>query len=111
MRSLKSFSVLTLLFCAALFAVSCGGAGAGDSADQSQEETHEHGDHDHADHSHDTATATAPTGAHGEGKEFTSAYVCPMHCKDSGSDEPGKCPACGMAYVAQADHAKDGHTH
>ena len=28
----------------------------------------------------------------GEGKEYTSAYVCPMHCKDSGSDAAGKCP-------------------
>jgi len=48
---------------------------------------------------------------HGEGKEYTSAYVCPMHCKDSGSDEAGKCPVCGMDYVAQAGHTEDGHTH
>lgn len=49
--------------------------------------------------------------AHGEGKEYTSAYVCPMHCKDSGSDAAGKCPVCGMDYVAQASHVEDGHTH
>ena len=48
---------------------------------------------------------------HGEGTEYTSAYVCPMHCKDSGSDAAGTCPACGMDYVAQADHANDGHAH
>ena len=110
MKSLKSFSVLTLLFCAALFAVSCGG-GASAQADHSHDETHEHADHDHADHDHGTTTSAAPAGAHGEGKEYTSAYVCPMHCKDSGSEEPGKCPVCGMSYVAQADHVKDGHSH
>ncbi|MEL6720134.1 MAG: heavy metal-binding domain-containing protein, partial [Bacteroidota bacterium] len=35
------------------------------------------------------------------GKEYTSAYVCPMHCKDSGSEEMGTCPVCGMDYVAR----------
>ena len=43
------------------------------------------------------------------GKEYTSAYVCPMHCEGSGSAEPGKCPACGMDYVKNEDH--EGHTH
>ncbi len=43
------------------------------------------------------------------GKEYTSAYVCPMHCEGSGSAEPGKCPACGMAYVKNEDH--EGHNH
>ncbi len=33
------------------------------------------------------------------GPEYTSAYVCPMHCKGSGSDAPGECPTCGMDYV------------
>lgn len=32
------------------------------------------------------------------GKEYTSAYICPMHCEGSGSDKPGICPACGMDY-------------
>ncbi len=45
------------------------------------------------------------------GKEYTSAYVCPMHCEGSGSEEEGNCPKCGMAYVANEDHVKDGHTH
>jgi len=38
------------------------------------------------------------------GPEFTSAYICPMHCKGSGSDAPGTCPACGMDYVANTNH-------
>ncbi|MFT7230338.1 MAG: hypothetical protein ACI9GO_000805 [Bacteroidia bacterium] len=33
------------------------------------------------------------------GKEYTSAYVCPMHCEGSGSDTAGTCPTCGMDYV------------
>ncbi len=33
------------------------------------------------------------------GPEYTSAYVCPMHCEGSGSDEPGTCPVCNMDYV------------
>lgn len=45
------------------------------------------------------------------GKEYTSAYVCPMHCEGSGSEEEGNCPKCGMAYVANEEHVKDGHTH
>lgn len=56
----------------------------------------------------DTTTTTAP---HGEGKEYTSAYVCPMHCDGSGSETAGECPVCGMDYVAQAEHTKNGHTH
>lgn len=35
-----------------------------------------------------------------QGPEYTSAYICPMHCEGSGSAEPGKCPVCGMDYVA-----------
>jgi hypothetical protein len=39
-----------------------------------------------------------------QGKEYTSAYVCPMHCEGSGSAEPGKCPVCGMDYVKNETH-------
>lgn len=53
----------------------------------------------------------AAADAHGEGKEYTSAYVCPMHCEGSGSEEMGQCPVCKMDYVAQADHVDDGHEH
>lgn len=37
------------------------------------------------------------------GPEYTSAYVCPMHCEGSGSDQPGKCPVCGMDYVPRTE--------
>ena len=41
-----------------------------------------------------------------QGKEYTSAYICPMHCKDSGSDKEGKCPVCGMDYVKNENFKK-----
>ena len=46
-----------------------------------------------------------------EGKEYTSAYICPMHCDGSGSDEAGECPVCKMDYVKNEDHKADGHSH
>ena len=49
-----------------------------------------------------------------EGKEYTSAYICPMHCEDSGSAEAGKCPTCGMDYKENTDHKgeeHEGHDH
>ncbi len=49
------------------------------------------------------------------GKEYTSAYVCPMHCEGSGSHEMGTCPVCKMDYVKNEDvndgHDHDGHDH
>ena len=64
-----------------------------------------------ADTATETATEVAAEAPHGEGKEHTSAYVCPMHCADSGSDAEGECPACGMTYIAQAEHTENGHKH
>lgn len=51
------------------------------------------------------------TAAEGQGKEYTSAYICPMHCEDSGSETAGTCPVCGMDYVANEEHTKGGHKH
>lgn len=55
--------------------------------------------------------STRSTGTEQQGKEYTSAYVCPLHCEESGSDEAGKCPVCGMDYVLNEDHNKDRHKH
>lgn len=70
------------------------------------------GDHQH-EHGDATEGSTTPTEAkaHGEGKEYTSTYVCPMHCAGSGSDQAGVCPACNMDYVLQTEHVTDGHHH
>lgn len=46
-----------------------------------------------------------------QGKEYTSAYICPMHCEGSGSAEPGTCPVCGMDYEKNEKHSEDGHSH
>ncbi|MEL7247346.1 MAG: heavy metal-binding domain-containing protein [Bacteroidota bacterium] len=56
--------------------------------------------------------------ANEQGKEYTSAYICPMHCDGSGSEEMGQCPVCGMDYVAnenyqptdEAAHEEDDHS-
>ncbi|MBK6949186.1 MAG: hypothetical protein IPH16_15030 [Haliscomenobacter sp.] len=50
------------------------------------------------------------------GPEYTSAYICPMHCPGSGSDQPGQCPKCGMDYVKNDDvqsseEGHEGHNH
>ncbi len=42
------------------------------------------------------------------GPEFTSAYICPMHCEGSGSDKAGKCPVCEMDLRANEDFKKPG---
>lgn len=45
------------------------------------------------------------------GTEYTSTYICPMHCEGSGSDQPGACPVCGMDYVLNENHQGEGHDH
>lgn len=56
-----------------------------------------------------SAPKSTNTEQQGEGKEYNSAYVCPMHCKDSGSDAAGKCPVCGMDYVKNENHKPENH--
>ena len=46
-----------------------------------------------------------------QGNEYTSEYVCPMHCEGSGSDKEGECPICGMDYIKNEKHKADGHSH
>lgn len=60
-----------------------------------------------------TETTTTETTVDKTGPEYTSAYICPMHCKGSGSDKAGVCPACGMDYVMNDKKADDheGHDH
>ena len=40
------------------------------------------------------------------GIEYTSTYVCPMHCEGSGAEEAGQCPVCGMDYVLNTEKTK-----
>ena len=39
-----------------------------------------------------------------QGKEYTSKYICPMHCEGSGSNETGICPVCKMDYVLNENY-------
>ena len=55
--------------------------------------------------------STTTTETEQKGKEYTSAYTCPMHCEGSGSEEEGTCPVCGMDYVKNEEHSHEGHDH
>ena len=44
-----------------------------------------------------------------QGKEYTSKYVCPMHCEGSGSETEGNCPVCGMSYVLNENFKTEEH--
>lgn len=90
-RSMKLFLTLVGL----IFFIACGGSEQASSSDAGAEEA---------------ATEMSEEAVDKTGPEYTSAYICPMHCKGSGSDSEGKCPVCGMAYVANTDHeSHEGH--
>lgn len=38
------------------------------------------------------------------GKEYTAAYICPDHCKGSGSDKEGECPNCEMELMENPNY-------
>jgi len=40
-----------------------------------------------------------------KGKEYTSDFVCPHHCKGSGSDKAGKCSECDMDLMENPNKA------
>lgn len=106
------FIILGILFCSLVFLAACGNSGS----EESDTETTE---------SEAPAEPANADEADMSGPEYTSEYVCPMHCEGSGSAEPGTCPVCGMEYVASADlqdgggdmhdhdhgHDHDGHDH
>ncbi len=62
-------------------------------------------------HNHNHSSGTESTEVDESGPEYASKYICPMHCKGSGSDEAGQCPVCGMDYVLNEDHQDDDHDH
>ena len=86
-----NLSSFLILFAMSFFLSSCGG-----------------GEHEHA---HDTDGNHFEQASDKTGKEYTSAFVCPMYCKGSGNHEAGKCPACKMDYVANESYKPDGNQH
>lgn len=96
-KHILKLGVFTAMIVMALFVTACGGG---------SEETHDHQhgqeQHDHEQHQHEQGETTEATDK--TGKEYTSAYICPMHCEGSGSDKEGKCPVCKMDYVKNENH-------
>lgn len=93
----------TILFCATLI---LGFIACGDSSHEGHGEDATH---------HEGAATDNSDGQimpENSGPEYTSTYICPMHCEGSGSEEAGTCPVCGMDYVLRADHeGHEGHDH
>lgn len=103
-KHILKLGVFAAIFAMGLFVTACGG----------NEETHDHQhgqeqhDHDHDGHQHEQGEqheqGQEESSIDKTGKEYTSAYICPMHCEGSGSDKEGKCPVCKMDYIANQDH-------
>jgi len=88
--SIQKIAFMAILFSLSIWATACG-------------HSHDHGN----------AQQQEEQQVDRSGPEYTSAYICPMHCPGSGSEQPGKCPKCEMDYIANKDHDHDheGHDH
>ncbi len=91
---MKMLRILLFLPVFTLFMVACNN---GDSASHDDHTEMHDGDHEGHKVNQDGSIKDK------SGPEYTSDYICPMHCEGSGSDEPGKCPVCGMDYVKNED--------
>jgi hypothetical protein len=114
---MKNFKVLFLLMAFAAVGMtltSCGEKKAGDAVEAASDEAASRGIDDGrmADPSLGSGTPDKTSEEREEGEEgsssetidksaieYSSFFVCPMHCKGSGSPDRGKCPVCGMDYV------------
>ncbi len=106
MKFLK-FGFLATIFAMALLVTACGGGDHTHDGDEGHEHHDDGGEDGHDDHSSDADSLTIDL----ESKEYASAYICPMHCEGSGSDESGKCPVCEMDYVPNEEHNGEKHEH
>ncbi len=52
------------------------------------------------------STKNGEVSDHSKGVEYTSKYICPNHCKGSGSDKEGECtnPDCGMELMENPNY-------
>ncbi|MBO6829680.1 heavy metal-binding domain-containing protein [Allomuricauda sp.] len=101
-RTIIGIAVASVL----VLTVSCKGK-TEEAKETSTEATMEHEGHDMEKMDHEGHDMDNMETADKQGKEYTSKYVCPMHCEGSGSDEEGKCPVCGMTYVLNEDFQMD----
>ena len=115
MKITHLFFALLMAFGLAFSMTACDSASSDNDGDEATEQTD--GTTDEATEANDAeATEASEQGEATEvvdksGPEYTSKYVCPMHCEGSGSAEPGKCPKCGMEYVMNEDMKADDHNH
>lgn len=105
------FGFYAVMFAMTLFVTSCGSGehdheGHNHQHEQGQQHDHDHEGHDHEQGQHDHEQGEQASSIDKTGKEYTSAYICPMKCAGSGSDKAGKCPSCDMPYIANADLKK-----
>lgn len=49
-------------------------------------------------------TTSSPTATIDGVPPVAAAYICPMGCEGSASNQPGKCPACEMALERNPDY-------
>ena len=54
----------------------------------------------------DTTNLKSDGAANQLGKEYTSKYICPDHCKGSGSEKAGTCSGCGMELIENPNFAQ-----
>jgi hypothetical protein len=88
-----------------LFMASCGNTSKKSSAaDESANTEMQMQNEDHSEHPMQMDAMAK------DGPEYTSKYVCPMHCEGSGSDIEGKCPVCGMTYVLNENYTEENHS-
>ncbi|MGA0383576.1 MAG: heavy metal-binding domain-containing protein [Flavobacteriaceae bacterium] len=101
---MKTHSILqkSTLVLFVLFMASCGNTSKKSSAsDESTTTEMQMQNEDHSEHAMQMDAMVK------EGPEYTSKYVCPMHCEGSGSDTEGKCPVCGMTYVLNENYTEE----
>lgn len=98
MKTISFFSKLSL-FVLVLAATSCGNTSKKTTDTEAKAATEEQMQHE--DHSMQSDLSDSMVK---DGPEYTSKYVCPMHCEGSGSDTEGKCPVCGMTYVVNENY-------
>jgi len=78
-----------ILFLIMLLAIITGTGCSGNSAQkQPGEEAHD----------------TSAIGTNASEAPAQSAYICPMQCEGSASNEPGKCPVCSMDLVKNPNY-------
>lgn len=98
-KQVLKISVIGVFLAGSFTIAGCGSNSGNDNAGQ-QEEKHQHEGHDHEGHSHEKDHDHKKM-KNSEGEK--SAYICPMKCEGSASEEADQCPECGMDLVKQAE--------